>query len=77
MFRLTVVLKVVDPDGREEDQNQGDVKKEEDELFAHDADGAGLTEGAIYWHLKQIYQKLPISLQVDLVRLVLSIAEVG
>ena len=35
----------------------------------------GLTEGAIYWHLKQIYQKLPISRQVDLVRLVLSIAE--
>ena len=39
VFRLTVVLKVVDPDGREEDQNQGDVK-EEDELLAHDADGA-------------------------------------
>ena len=37
----------------------------------------GLTEGAIYWHLKQIYQKLPISRQVDLVRLVLSIAELG
>ena len=34
-----------------------------------------LTKGAIYWHLKQIYQKLPISRQVDLVRLVLSIAE--
>ena len=34
-----------------------------------------LTEGAIYWHLTQIYQKLPISRQVDLVRLVLSIAE--
>ena len=37
----------------------------------------GLTENAIYWHLKQIYQKLPISRQVDLVRLVLSIAEFG
>ena len=36
----------------------------------------GVTEGAIYWHLKQIYQKLPISRQVDLVRLVLSIAQV-
>ena len=35
----------------------------------------GITEGAIYWHLKQIYHKLPISRQVDLVRLVLSIAE--
>ena len=37
----------------------------------------GLTDGAIYWHLKQIYRKLPISRQVDLVRLVLSIAEFG
>ena len=37
----------------------------------------GLTDGAIYWHLKQIYHKLPISRQVDLVRLVLSIAEFG
>ena len=36
-----------------------------------------LTENAIYWHLKQIYQRLPISRQVDLVRLVLSIAEFG
>ena len=37
----------------------------------------GLTDGAIYWRLKQIYHKLPISRQVDLVRLVLSIAEFG
>ena len=36
-----------------------------------------LTEGAIYWHLKQIYQRLPVSRQVDLVRLVLSSAEFG
>ncbi len=41
------------------------------------ATATDLTEGAIYWHLKQIYRKLPISRQVDLVRLVLSIAEVG
>ena len=41
------------------------------------AAATGLTDGAIYWHLKQIYQKLPISRQVDLVRLVLSIAEFG
>ena len=41
------------------------------------AQARGLTEGAIYWHLKQIYQKQPISRQVDLVRLVLSIAEFG
>ena len=33
------------------------------------------TRGAIYWHLKQIYQKLHISRQADLVRLVLSIGE--
>ena len=37
----------------------------------------GLTDNAIYWHLKQIYQKKSISRQVDLVRLVLSIAEFG
>ena len=41
------------------------------------ATATGLTDGAIYWHLKQIYQTLPISRQVDLVRLVLSIAEFG
>ena len=41
------------------------------------ATAMGLTEGTIYWHLKQIYRKLPISRQVDLVRLVLSIAEFG
>ena len=35
----------------------------------------GVTERAIYWHLNQIYQKRSISRQVDLVRLVLSIAE--
>ena len=33
------------------------------------------TTDSIYWHLKQIYRKLHISRQVDLVRLVLSIAE--
>ena len=30
------------------------------------ARATGLTEGAIYWHLKQIYRKLPISRQVEL-----------
>ena len=39
------------------------------------AQATGITKGAIYWHLKQIYQKHHISRQVDLVRLVLSIAE--
>ena len=37
------------------------------------AEATGRTEGAIYRHLKQIYQKQSISRQVDLVRLVLSL----
>ena len=37
----------------------------------------GHTRKAIYWHLQQIYQKLHISRQTDLVRLVLSVAELG
>ena len=41
------------------------------------AEATGHTEGAIYWHLNQIYQKQSISRQVDLVRLVLSLAELG
>ena len=41
------------------------------------AEATGHTTGVIYWHLKQIYRKLLISRQVDLVRLVLSIAEFG
>ena len=41
------------------------------------AETTGRTEGSIYWHLKQIYQKQPISRQADLVRLVLSITEFG
>ena len=39
------------------------------------AEATGRTEGAIHRHLKQIYQKQSISRQVDLVRLVLSLAE--
>lgn len=39
------------------------------------AEATGRTEGAIYRHLKQIYQKQSISRQADLVRLVLSLAE--
>ena len=38
------------------------------------AAATGRTEGAVYRHLKQIYQKQSISRQVDLVRLVLSLA---
>ena len=41
------------------------------------AEATGHTERAIYWHLTQIYQKQSISRQVDLVRLVLSLAELG
>ena len=41
------------------------------------AEATGRTQGSIYWHLKQIYQKQPISRQADLVRLVLSITEFG
>lgn len=37
----------------------------------------GRTRRAIYWHLHQIYQKLHISRQADLVRLVLSVTEPG
>lgn len=35
----------------------------------------GRTNNTIYWYLKQIYQKLHISRQVELVRLVLSVTE--
>ena len=41
------------------------------------AEATGHKERAIYWHLTQIYQKQSISRQVDLVRLVLSLAELG
>ena len=42
-----------------------------DEMARH----TGNTRSAIYWHLKQIYQKHHISRQADLVRLVLSVTE--
>ena len=41
------------------------------------ARASGLTTNTLYWHLQQIYQKKSISRQVDLVRLVLSVAEFG
>ena len=41
------------------------------------AEATGHTEDAIYWHLKRIYRKQSLSRQVDLVRLVLSLAELG
>lgn len=41
------------------------------------AEITGHTRGAVYWHLKQIYQKLAVSRQADLVRLVLSIGQFG
>ena len=39
------------------------------------AQATGITRGAIYWHLKRIYQKHYLSRQADLVRLVLSITD--
>ena len=39
------------------------------------AEATGHTEATIYWHLKRIYRKHSISRQVDLARLVLSLAE--
>ena len=41
------------------------------------ADATGHTEAAIYWNLQRIYQKHSLSRQADLVRLVLSLAELG
>ena len=41
------------------------------------ADATGHTKAAIYWHLQRIYEKHSISRQADLVRLVLSLAELG
>ena len=41
------------------------------------AAATGLTRGAIYFHLKQIYRRLRISGQADLIRMVLSLAELG
>ena len=41
------------------------------------AEAKGHTEASIYWHLNQIYRKQSISRQVDLVRLVLSLAELA
>ena len=41
------------------------------------AQATGHTTAAIHWHLNQIYRKQSISRQVDLVRLVLSLAELG
>ena len=49
----------------------------EGQSVAEMARATGHTRDAIYWHLKQIYQKLHLSRQADLVRLVLSLAEWG
>ena len=37
------------------------------------AQALGRTEGSVYWHLKQAYQKLGVTRQTDLVRIVLSL----
>ena len=41
------------------------------------AAATGRTPSAVYWHLKQSYQKLGIARQADLVRVVLSVAAFG
>ena len=41
------------------------------------AGAMGNTKHAVYWHLQRIYRKLSISRQAELVRLVLSLAELG
>lgn len=41
------------------------------------AEATGRTERGIYWHLQQIFRKHSISRQADLVRLVLSLAQIG
>ena len=41
------------------------------------AEATGRTEAAIHWDLHQIYEKQSISPQPDLVRLVLSLAQLG
>ncbi|MCY4595421.1 MAG: helix-turn-helix transcriptional regulator [Bryobacterales bacterium] len=53
------------------------VRLAEGESVRDIAEATQHTTGSVYWHLKQIYQKLLISRQVDLVRLVLSVAEFG
>ncbi len=41
------------------------------------AEATGNTKDAVYWHRKSIYKKLAVSRQADLVRLVLSLADLG
>ena len=45
----------------------------EGKTVRHIAVAMSRQEGAVYWLLQQIYKKLGISRQVDLVRLVLSL----
>ena len=54
-------------------ESQVAVRLAEGESVREMAEARGVTDRAIYWHLKQIYQKQSISRQADLVRLVLSI----
>ena len=41
------------------------------------AEATGQSPGAVYWRLKQIYRKQSLARQADLVRLVLSLGELG
>jgi len=61
--------------GLTQGESQVAVWLAEGRTVADMAKSTGHTRDAIYWHLKQIYQKLHIARQADLVRLVLSVAE--
>ena len=58
-------------------ESQVAVRLAEGKTVRDMAEATGHTEASIYWHLNQIYRKQSISRQVDLVRLVLSLSELG
>ena len=87
--RVAALVLIVEP-GRQPRIDQGIVASvlgltpEESQVAAWLAEGrtvrdiamtTGRTESAIHWHLRQIFVKCGVSRQVDLVRLVLSIAD--
>ena len=87
--RVAALVLIVEP-GRQPRIDQGIVASvlgltpEESQVAVWLAEGrtvrdiamtTGRTEGAIHWHLRQIFVKCGVSRQVDLVRLVLSIAD--
>lgn len=85
--QVAVLVLVVDPSGKSEVdpasvgatlgltalENQVAVLLSEGKTVRQIATATGRQKGAVYWLLQQIYRKLGISRQVDLVRLVLSL----